>query len=258
MPRASFRFYEELNDFLVPSRYKTAFAHTFHRRASVKDMIESFGVPHTEVELILANGESVDFSYIVRDGDRISVYPMFESLDISPLLRLRPEPLRHPKFVLDTNLGRLARYLRLLGIDCLYRNDYKDGELARISSSTSRVLLTRDRTLLRYKIITHGYFVRATDPRLQAQEILSRFDLNGTIAPFTRCTRCNGVLDDVDKSRVIDRLEPKTKRYFDRFRLCRDCGQIYWKGSHHEHARLLIDSLVGSRFATGESNVSQL
>ena len=244
MALASFRFYEELNDFLVPERYKTTFAHIFHRRASVKDMIESFGVPHTEVELILANGTSVDFSYIVRDGDRIAVYPMFESLDISPLLRLRPKPLRRPKFVLDTNLGRLARYLRLLGIDCLYRNDYQDGELAQISSSTDRILLTRDRTLLRHKIITRGYFVRATDPRLQVKEVLSRFDLNGTIAPFTRCTRCNGVLDDVDKMQVIDRLEPKTKRYFDRFRLCRDCQQIYWEGSHLHHATLLIDSLV--------------
>jgi uncharacterized protein with PIN domain len=253
MALASFRFYEELNDFLVPERCKTAFPHTFDRRASVKDMIESFGVPHTEVELILANGESVDFSYIVRDGDRISVYPMFESLDISQLLRLRPEPLRHPKFVLDTNLGRLARYLRLLGIDCLYRNDYEDGELARISGSTNRILLTRDRTLLRHKIITRGYFVRATDPRLQTKEVLSRFDLNGTIAPFTRCTRCNGILDDVEKSRVIDRLEPKTKRYFDRFRLCRDCGQIYWKGSHYDHAKLLIDSLAGDQSCRGEA-----
>lgn len=253
MALASFRFYEELNDFLVPERRKTAFAHTFDRRASVKDMVESFGVPHTEVELILANGESVDFSYIVRDGDRISVYPVFESLDISPLLRLRPEPLRHPKFVLDTNLGRLARYLRLLGLDCLYRNDYQDEELARISRSTNRVLLTRDRTLLRHKVITRGYFVRATDPRLQAKEVLSRFDLNSMIAPFTRCTLCNGILDDVEKSRVIHRLEPKTKRYFDRFRLCRDCGQIYWKGSHHDHAKLLIDGLVGNHSSGAEA-----
>ena len=244
MVLASFRFYEELNDFLVPERYKRTFAHIFHRRASVKDMIESFGVPHTEVELILANGKSVDFSYIVRDGDRIAVYPMFESLDISPLLRLRPRPLRQPKFVLDTNLGRLARYLRLLGIDCLYRNDYQDGELAQISSATDRILLTRDRTLLRHKIITRGYFVRATDPRLQVKEVLARFDLNSTIAPFTRCTRCNGILDDVDKMQVIDRLEPKTKRYFDRFRLCRDCQQIYWEGSHLHHATQLIDNLI--------------
>ena len=244
MALANFRFYEELNDFLVPERYKRTFAHIFHRRASVKDMIESFGVPHTEVELILANDKSVDFSYIVRDGDRIAVYPMFESLDISPLLRLRPRPLRQPKFVLDTNLGRLARYLRLLGIDCLYRNDYQDGELAQISSATDRILLTRDRTLLRHKIITRGYFVRATDPRLQVKEVLARFDLNSTIAPFTRCTRCNGVLDDVDKMQVIDRLEPKTKRYFEQFRLCRDCQQIYWKGSHLHHATQLIDNLI--------------
>src|SRR3989338_9144205 len=115
MSRAHFRFYEELNDFLPPERRKTTFTREFRNRASVKDMIEALGVPHTEVDLILVNGASVDFSYLVQDGDRISVYPMFESFDIRPLVHLRPRPLREPKFVLDTHLGKLAVYLRLLG-----------------------------------------------------------------------------------------------------------------------------------------------
>ncbi|MDH3526068.1 MAG: Mut7-C ubiquitin/RNAse domain-containing protein [Gammaproteobacteria bacterium] len=238
---AQFRFYEELNDFLPRDRRKTTFIHAFTRRASVKDMIESFGVPHTEVELIIVNGRSVDFSHIVTDQDHISVYPMFESLDIRPLLRLRPAPLRRPAFVLDTQLGRLARYLRLLGFDTLYRNDYSDDGIARLSSEQGRILLTRDRMLLQRSIITHGYFVRATDPLQQVDEVLQRFDLYNDIQPLTRCIRCNGRLTEVDKDIVIDRLEPKTKRYYNQFRICRDCDQVYWEGSHFRKMIGLID-----------------
>ena len=241
MAQVQIRFYEELNDFLAPELRKRAFDHDFERRTSVKDMIESFGVPHTEVEIILVNGRSVDFSHIVQDGDRISVYPVFESLDVTPLIRLRPEPLRIPKFVLDTNLGRLARYLRLLGFDCLYENDFEDAVVAKISSEQQRTLLTRDRALLQHRIITHGYFVRAVRPRLQVPEVLSRFDLYRLIAPFSRCIRCNGALQDVDKATVEDRLEPKTRKYFDTFRICTGCGQIYWQGSHYERSMRLVD-----------------
>jgi uncharacterized protein with PIN domain len=241
MARVQIRFYEELNDFLAPRLRKTDITHDFERRTSVKDMIESFGVPHTEVEIILVNGKSVDFSCIVQDGDRISVYPVFESLDVSPLIRLRPEPLRTPGFVLDTNLGRLARYLRLLGFDCLYSNDFEDAAVARISSEQQRTLLTRDRSLLQHRIITRGYFVRAVRPRLQVEEVLSRFDLYRLVAPFSRCIRCNGALQDVDKQAIEARLEPKTRKYFNTFRMCTDCGQIYWQGSHHERAMQLVD-----------------
>jgi len=241
MAQVQIRFYEELNDFLAPELRKWAFDHDFERRTSVKDMIESFGVPHTEVEIILVNGQSVGFSHIVQDGDRISVYPVFESLDVTPLIRLRPEPLRIPKFVLDTNLGRLARYLRLLGFDCLYENDFEDAVVAKISSEQQRTLLTRDRALLQRRIITHGYFVRAVRPRLQVPEVLSRFDLYRLVAPFSRCIRCNGTLQDVDKATVEDRLEPKTRKYFDTFRICTGCGQIYWQGSHYERSMRLVD-----------------
>jgi uncharacterized protein with PIN domain len=244
---AQFRFYEELNDFLPAERRKTLLTHTFTRRASVKDMIESFGIPHTEVELIIVNGRSVDFSHIVTDRDHISVYPMFESLDIRPLLRLRPAPLRRPTFVLDTQLGRLARYLRLLGFDTLYRNDYSDDGIALISSQQGRILLTRDRRLLHRSIVTRGYYVRATDPLRQIEEILQRFDLYNDIQPLTRCIRCNGLLTEVDKEVVIDRLQPKTRRYYNRFRICRDCDQVYWKGSHFNKMLGLIDAFRKKR-----------
>ena len=207
-------------------------------------MIEAFGVPHTEVEVILVNGRSVDFSYIVQDGDRISVYPMFESVDITPLLRLRPAPLRKPKFVLDSNLGRLARYLRLLGLDCLYRNDYQDAEVARIASEQQRTVLTRDRTLLRRRIITHGYYVRAQQPHRQVREVLARFDLYGQVKPFSRCTRCNGELESVDKQTIVDRLEPRTRKYYEEFRRCTDCGQVFWQGSHHTRMQQLVAALL--------------
>ena len=235
------RFYEELNDFLPPERRKTTFAHELTRRTSVKDLIESFGVPHTEVEVILANGQPVDFSYIVRASDRISVYPMFEGLDVSPLLRLRDKPLRDPRFVVDANLGQLARYLRLLGFDAIYRNDFADREVARLASEQRRIVLTRDRALLQHKIITHGYFVRADKPRLQVKEVLKRLDLYAMLRPFSRCLRCSGVLEDVNKAAVLHQLESKTKKYYERFRRCTECGQAYWKGSHFNRMEKLCD-----------------
>jgi len=241
MQPVQLRFYEELNDFLPPQRRKVTFTHELTRRTSVKDLIESFGVPHTEVELILANGRSVDFSYIVQAGDRISVYPRFESLDISPLIRLREQPLRNPRFVVDANLGQLARYLRLLGFDATYRNDFADAEVAQIASEEKRIVLTRDRALLQHKIITHGYFVRAVKPREQVREILARLDLYRTLRPFTRCLRCNGELETVDKEAVLQQLEPKTKKYYDRFRKCKACGQAYWKGSHFNRMEKLCE-----------------
>ena len=244
MATAKFRFYEELNDFLPSDRRKVEFSHGFERRSSIKDMIEAFGVPHPEIDLILVNGQSVDFSYIVADGDRVSVYPVFECLDVSPLLRLRPEPLRNPRFVVDCNLGRLARYLRLLGLDTLYRNNYTDDEVANISQQQHRIILTRDRRLLLRKIISHGLFVRAVQPREQAREVIARLDLHRNIKPFTRCTHCNAVLHSVEKQRIEHHLQPKTRQYYHQFLQCPDCGQIYWRGSHYERAQRLIRELT--------------
>jgi uncharacterized protein len=241
MNRACFRFYAELNDFLPPGRRGVTFAHAFGGSPSIKDLIEALGVPHTEVDLILVNGESVDFAYRVREGDRVSVYPVFESLDITPLLRVRPRPLREPRFVLDTHLGRLAAYLRLLGFDTLYRNDARDDELAQISSGEGRILLTRDRGLLKRSQVTHGYCVRETGPRRQLAEVVRRFDLSRSIAPFQRCMRCNGMLQPVRKEEVMDRLPPRTREYYDEFYICPACDRGYWKGSHYRQMRQLIE-----------------
>ena len=164
MSRADFRFVAELNHFLPPSQRQVSFTHFFKGRASIKDMIESLGVPHPEVDLILVNGESVDFSYIVADGDRIEVYPISASTDFTPSIRVRPSNLCSDRFVLDIHLGKLANSLRLLGFDTLYCNDYADEELAQISASEERILLTRDKDLLIRSLVTYGYYVRKTNP----------------------------------------------------------------------------------------------
>ena len=243
MSTVHLRFYAELNDFLTPRRRQVEFDQPFAAGAAVKDIVEAAGVPHTEVDLIVVNGRSVDFGYPVQDSDRVSVYPVFESIDITPALHLHPQPLRETRFVLDCHLGKLAGLLRLLGFDTLYRNDTSDPELARLSREQRRVLLTRDRGVLKRSQVTHGYYVREDLPRRQAVEVLRRFDLSGSIRPYTRCMRCNGLLRPASKATVYDRLEPKTKLYFDDFHQCDDCGQVYWRGSHFEPIQRLVEQI---------------
>ena len=244
MSQASFRFYAELNDFLPPERRQVAFTSAFQGRPSIKDTVEALGVPHTEIDLILINGVSVDFTHPVADGDQVSVYPVFEGLDISPLVRLRPQPLRDPRFVLDGHLGRLATYLRLLGFDSLYRNDYDDAMLAAISAGENRILLTRDRGLLKRSLVTHGYCVRSTDPRQQIKEVVARFDLAGAAAPFTRCLHCSGLLEEVNKDEIAESLPENTRQYFQTFFRCATCGQLFWRGSHYKALEKLIDEIM--------------
>ncbi len=238
--RATFRFYARLGDFLPYARRGVAFPHDFEARTTIKDMVESLGVPHTEVDLILVNGQSVGFEAIVQDGDRVSVYPAFTALDISGLTRVRPAPPDAYRFVLDVHLGKLATYLRLLGFDSLFPEDYDDANLARIAEEEGRIMLTRDRGLLKRSVVTYGYHPRSTDPRQQLIEVLRRYDLFDRIRPFHRCLRCNGLLVDVDKAAVADRLSPRTRDHYDAFRQCRSCGQVYWQGSHYERLRAFI------------------
>jgi uncharacterized protein with PIN domain len=243
MIHVTFRFYAELNQFLPPPRQQVPAVRQLRERASVKDVIEAVGVPHTEVDLILLNGHSVDFAYRVQDGDRISVYPVFEALDITPVLRVRPKPLREPRFVLDTHLGKLAVYLRLLGFDTLYRNDYDDDTLAQLSSSERRILLTRDRGVLKRRIVTHGCHLWETDPERQVGEVLRRFALFGAIAPFSRCPRCNGVLAAVDKAAIAAQLPPYTRASYHEFHRCQNCDRLYWKGAHYQRLQQLVQRL---------------
>ncbi len=241
--KAHFRFYEELNDFLPISKRKKRFEHNFIDRTSVKDMIESLGIPHTEVDLILVNGTSVDFSYLVKDGDDISVYPIIESLDITELQRLRPEPLRNPKFVLDVHLGTLAKYMRILGFDTLYKNNYKDEEIVRISLREKRTILTRDRGILKRADVTHGYWIRENKAENQLIEVINRFDLKKLIRELSRCLLCNSKLIKISKEKVPELVPKKVKEYQNEFYLCEHCNKVYWKGSHYIKMRGIIDKL---------------
>ena len=244
---AQFRFYAELNDFLPPDKWEKAFSYRFSGSPSVKDAIEALGVPHSQVDLILANGTSVGFDYHLRGGDRISVYPVFESLDISPLLRLREEPLRKTAFVLDVHLGKLARLLRMLGFDTLYRRDYEDNEIIDLSAQEQRIILTRDRGLLKHRSVTHGYWVRSAQPLEQAREVLHRFDLCSQARPFSRCICCNALLDRIAQETVLSQLPAQIASHYDEFTHCSHCGKIYWQGSHYDRMRETIARILVGR-----------
>lgn len=233
MPYADFRFYEELNDFLKAKQRKQTFQLAFDGQPTVRGIITMLGVPHPEIELILVNGRSVGWDHRLAHGDRVAVYPMFEALDISPLVRLRPAPLRRTAFILDVHLGKLTRSLRLLGFDCCYRNDLDDPQIIRLSLRAHRIILTRDRGLLQDRMVQHGYWIRSPDPEEQVGEVLARFDLAGQIEAFSRCTVCNGRIEAVPKACVIDRLAPGTHRHYDQFWICEKCNRIYWKGTHY-------------------------
>ncbi|PZP57913.1 MAG: twitching motility protein PilT [Azospira oryzae] len=252
MVTARFRFYEELNDFLAPERRKTEFEYRCARAATVKNAIEALGVPHTEVELILVNGESVGFSYRVREGDRVSVYPKFEALDVRPLLRVRPQPLRETRFIADAHLGGLARLLRMLGFDTLYDNTYDDFDICMQAKREGRIILTRDRELLKCRIITHGCYVHARKPQAQLKEIVERLQLAANVRPFTRCLHCNLPLAPIAKEQVLDRLPPTVAQVHERFSTCGGCGRVFWEGTHWERMRALLRDYLPQAPAGGQ------
>lgn len=235
---ATFRFYASLTDFLPLQQRGQTFTHSLKENPSIKDTIEALGVPHPEVELILRNGEAVDFSYQVQDGDRLSIYPHFSTLEISDK-RLRPS-LEVNRFVLDVHLGKLATQMRLLGFDTLYENDYCDPELADISHQQQRILLTRDIGLLKRSIVQYGYWIRGKNTESQLAEVLHRFSLFPSIEPFKRCLRCNGLITSVKKEAIREQLEPLTQKHYHEFYQCTNCHQIYWKGSHYAKLQKFI------------------
>jgi hypothetical protein len=250
MPVVSIRFYEELNRFLAPARRKQAFRVEFPPGCTAKAVIENLGVPHTEVDLLLANGESVDFSYRLRDEDRLSVYPVFESWDIGAFSRVRSAPLRDTRFSLDVHLGKLARLLRMFGFDAAWSREAEDEELVRTARQQARIILTRDRGLLKRRLVTHGYLVRSTEPRDQVAEVIRRFDLAGAVRLFGRCMRCNEPLVPMDRQEAEPVVPAVVARLYGEFSRCPGCGRVFWKGSHWERMKKLaaevLDELPGS------------
>lgn len=237
MKTARFYFEPPLK-MLLPHNCENGFVDVgFKGPQSAKHLIESLGVPHTEIGELFANGIPAGLGYLVHDGDQLRVRPAAFSDDGSA-------PVSEPCFVLDGHLGRLASHLRMLGLDCLYRNDYEDEELARISVEQGRVLLTRDRRLLMRKIVIQGYLLRSLDSTEQLHEVVGLYRLERWVKPFQRCLRCNHPLEPISKEAVLERLEPLTRKYFDEFRICPDCNQIYWKGSHYERMLELIQQIT--------------
>jgi len=232
MSTAYFLFFGRLRDFLQRDQRAQSITVHFHGQQSIKHLAESLGVPHPEIGRVQVNGLEETLSAITQDGDRVEIHPIPNG------------PPLEPRFLLDNHLGRLAAYLRLLGFDCLYQNDYDDIELAATLQRDERILLSRDRRLLMRKVVTQGYCLRSLDSREQLTEVLQRFDLTKSMTPFHRCVRCNHLLEPVSKEAILDRLEPLTKEYFDEFHICPACKQIYWKGSHYERMLKVIDELA--------------
>ena len=245
MATALFRFYEELNDFLPWDSRKRDISVECARNATVKHQIEALGVPHTEVEVILVNGESVGFDRLLSDGDRVAVYPKFESLDVTPILRVREWPLRQVRFVADAHLGGLARLLRMAGFDTHYDNHCHDDEVERLAVEEGRIVLSRDIELLKRRGITHGCYVHAIAAQDQFLEIVDRLDLRRLVKPFSLCLECNLPLQDVSKAEVLDRLPPAVALRHDQYVICPGCGRVYWQGSHWQHMRARLQSLLG-------------
>ena len=229
MSTTQFVFFGRLNDFLPQAQREQAIRVDFRGRQSIKHLVESLGVPHPEMGAVQVNGQASALDHIAQDGDQIEVHPVPNGCPIEP------------RFILDNHLGRLAAYLRMLGFDCLYRNDYADEEMAVVVQREERILLSRDRRLLMRKVVTHGYCLRSLEPAQQLAEVIERFELSDRIVPFHRCLRCNHPLEPVDKEIVLDRLEPLTKLYFEEFQICPACHKVYWKGSHYEQMQRLIE-----------------
>jgi hypothetical protein len=246
VPSVIVRFYEELNDFLPAERRKGDFAAEFAPGCTTKALIEDLGVPHTEVDLVLANGDSVGFDFRLSDGDRISVFPVFESWDIAGLSRVRPVPLRESRFMLDVHLGKLARLLRRFGFDAGFGQDMTDEEIVRAARREHRIILTRDRGLLKRRTVTHGYLVRSSEPKVQLAEVFRRFDCARQVRMFSRCIECNRPLTRIERHAVSGRVPPIVAETYSDFSVCDECGRVFWRGSHWERMKKLAAEVLGT------------
>lgn len=250
--RVRIRFYQELNFFLKRDYEKRTVETEAAEGQTVKDLIESFGVPHVEVDLILVHGEPVDFSYQVAPGDYISVYPVFERLDISGIAGLRHKPLRTPRFLADVHLGTLARRLRFLGFYTEYSRKAGDEYLARRCSEEGLILLSRDRQLLMRRIVDRGLYIHSTDPFEQVREVVRRLDLYSSISPYSRCGSCSGELrrlpvEGPEWEKRKGEIPPGVRKWCSEYKVCRGCGKIYWRGSHFDSLAPLLEALERDR-----------
>jgi len=249
MVTATFRFYQELGEFLPRERRGRTFASDCARRSTTKHMIEALGVPHTEVEMVLVNGEESGFDRVLEDGDHVAVYSRFELLEMGPhggiaQERLRERPRERMRFVADSHLGGLARLLRMAGYDTLYDNHYHDDDVEDLAENDDRIVLTRDRELLKRRSIVHGCYIHALVPPQQLRELFERLALADGARPFSLCLHCNMALRGVDKASVAGRLPESVRALHDSFTTCDQCLRIYWKGSHYERMAALLAAVA--------------
>ncbi len=240
------RFHDDLTFFLKSKTGNEVIERNLGEKTSVKDVIESCGVPHPEVDLILVNKEPVDFSHLIAKDADIDLYPVQSQCQLFKEKRLQVRSIT--RFVADGHLGTLARNLRLLGFDVAYDRQAQDRQLLSVMEREDRALLTRDRRLLMHAIVRHGYCPRSQNPDDQTIEVIRRFDLFDSITPFNRCLRCNASLQKVAKAEVIEKLEPLTKIYYQEFRRCTGCKQIYWAGSHFSKLQRRLEK-IRARFS---------
>jgi len=236
-------FAPELQLFLDSRRRGDRVEAAYDGTSSLGHLVESLGVPLPEVGELLIGRRAAAASERVPAGQQVTVRPV-----------RRPQrlPDSPPRFCLDVHLGALARRLRLLGLDTAYRNDADDDELAAFASAEGRVLLTQDRGLLMRRAVRLGAYVRGDDPDAQLYDVLDRFA--PPIAPWTRCSACNGLLAPVRKREIEHLLQPGTRRSYDTFARCGSCGRLYWRGAHARRLAALVDTarlVVDARNRTG-------
>jgi uncharacterized protein with PIN domain len=245
--RIQLSFYGNLQDLLRRNdAVHQPLYHMLERRASIKDVVESFGIPHPEIGLLKVNGEEVAFEHIVQADEHIEVWPLEPPYDVTEPTILRPESLSRITFAVDVNVGKLAGLLRMAGFDTYYRHALADAMLADIAADEGRILLTRDRMLLKRKNVVFGHLLRAGHPWQQLAEVICLYQLQDKLAPFSRCMRCNALLTPVSKKEVLHRLQPLTIRYYDTFYLCKGCDKVYWPGSHREGMQASLDAMAKS------------
>jgi hypothetical protein len=240
MNSASFRFYHGLDELLAKELRGEWVVRSFKGNPSIKHMVESLQIPHTEIGPVMVNGLKAGLGTLLYGGEKVELFPAIHELTEDVSASDWP-----PRFLLDGHLGKLATYLRMLGVDARYSNKADDKDLAQAAEQDHLALLTRDRRLLMRKMVTRGYLVRSLDPICQLEEVIQRFKLEDQINPFVRCLRCNTALLPVDKQAVYDRLEPLTKQYYNDFSICPMCGRVYWRGSHHGHMQAIIQQIRG-------------
>ncbi|NNB85080.1 Mut7-C RNAse domain-containing protein [Corallococcus exiguus] len=239
------RIHGALNDFVAPERRGQEFTHVLQGSPSVKDLIESLGPPHPEVDVVLVDGAPVDFAHRAEEGTSLDAYPASDpsAPQVAREARVGPPLPEMPRFILDVGLGRLSGFLRMLGFDTLWRNDYADDQLARLSHDESRVLLTRDLGVLKRSEVVLGYFPRETDPAHQLVEVVRRYGLTSRMRPFSRCIACNAPLSTATPEEVQGRVPEGVAQRHSHFQQCPGCQRVFWPGTHHERMQNLVETL---------------